>query len=413
MSFIKKIPVEDVKHFVPLVANAYPGLNMSEEKVREAFLKTQTEDLFSDFYGYYRGNQLLGCMKIYDFSMNLYGTKVLAGGLGTVAVHLLHKKEKIAKELVTFFLQYCREKGACLALLYPFRPDFYKKMGFGYGTKVNQYRVLPDCLPRGKSKENVFFVTEAEKENLLACYRRFMEKTHGMIDKTQGELDALFENKRHWIAAFKQDGQIRGYLVLEAQSAHEENRFFNDLHVKEMIYESPESLSELLTFLHSQLDQFQRIVFNTQDEDFYHLLTDPRNGSNRMIPSLFHESYVSGVGLMYRVINLKNLFSQLTLRRFGNQSCTVNFKIRDSFLPENEKSCVVSFRDGFPRVMDHSEAEVEVDLDISDFSSLMMGSVSFKSLVGYGLVKLSDPACLSRLEQIFSKQEKPVCTTTF
>jgi predicted acetyltransferase len=54
--------------------------------------------------------------------------------------------------MMLYFLRHYREQGAPLVALYPFRPDFYRQMGFGYGTKMDQHRVKPSALPRGPSK---------------------------------------------------------------------------------------------------------------------------------------------------------------------------------------------------------------------------------------------------------------------
>jgi len=49
--------------------------------------------------------------------------------------------------LVEFYLDDGMENGASLALLYPFLPDFYKKMGFGYSTRGDQYKLKPETFP--------------------------------------------------------------------------------------------------------------------------------------------------------------------------------------------------------------------------------------------------------------------------
>ncbi len=46
----------------------------------------------------------------------------------------------------------------------------------------------------------------------------------------------------------------------------------NDLVVKKFIYESREALMELMTFLHTQLDQVNDVILNTQEEYFHYLL---------------------------------------------------------------------------------------------------------------------------------------------
>ena len=86
----------------------------------------------------------------------------------------------------------------------------------------------------------------------------------------------------------------------------------NDIHVRELVYETPAALSELLTFLHTQADQIRTIILETQDEFFHHLLLDPRNDSASLIPSVFHESNIQGVGIMVRVVDVPGVFRRLS-----------------------------------------------------------------------------------------------------
>lgn len=67
---------------------------------------------------------------------------------------------QVAKDLLTDFCTMSRDKGFTVgapcrnlvvrlspptAMLWPFRPDFYKAMGFGYGPKAYEYK----CAVRG------------------------------------------------------------------------------------------------------------------------------------------------------------------------------------------------------------------------------------------------------------------------
>lgn len=326
---------------------------------------------------------------------------------------LLHKKERIAKEMLSIFLQHYRERGASITMLYPFRVDFYKQMGFGLGTKMNQYRVAPDSLPCGGSKQHIVYLTRADEEALVDCYNRYADKTHGMIEKNQYECKNLFDSPENLLVGYKRDGLLQGYLTFAFRKASEDNFGLNNLLVKEMIYETREALSELLTFLHSQADQIQSIIFNTQDESFHHLLRDPRNATNSMLPHVYHESNTSGVGLMYRVIDIPLLFEQLAGHNFNGQSCKVKLTIRDSFLPENDGSWTIHFTEGYPVLSASDGHEAEASMDIAEFSSLIMGSVTLKNLYMYGLAEISDVARLDQLHKLFLVEDKPRCTTPF
>ncbi len=82
-----------------------------------------------------------------------------------------------------------------------------------------------------------------------------------------------------------------------------------------------QALSELLTFVRSQADQFDRIVYETQDDQFHFLLADPRNGSGNLLMGLWHEVNTQGTGIMYRVVDVPTLFAELADHDFGAQTC--------------------------------------------------------------------------------------------
>jgi predicted acetyltransferase len=417
MRQVKTLAKVDFGRFVTVAADAYPGLRIVSAEDRERFrrrlLQIQEEDPAVDFYGLYHDGRLLGGMRIHDFSMTLRSVQAKAGGVGLVAVDLVRKKERVARDMVTFFLRHCQEEGATVALLYAFRTDFYKRMGFGYGTKMNQYRVRPASLPRGRSKEHVQVLGVEDKPALLACYNRYAERTHGMISRSPFELDRLFESPKVNVFGYKKGGEILGYVASRFQSGKEDNWLINDLVVREFVYETREALAELLTFLRSQLDQVRYIIFNLHDDGFHHLLLDPRNGTDNLIPSVYHESNTQGLGLMYRVVDTREVFRVLRNHNFGGQSCRLKLSIKDSFFPENDGSTVVHFEDGMPHLREGEDFEVAASLDVSDFSSLLMGVVDFRRLYRYGLADVSDPQYVATLDALFRTPDKPVCLTSF
>ncbi|KQL48577.1 acetyltransferase [Brevibacillus choshinensis] len=416
MEEIRPISLEDINEVVRITAMAYPGSNLlapeNQKRFTERVRDTLDNDQNASFHGLFREQRLVGVMKWHDLPMNVHGVPLLTGGIGTVAVDLLHKKEKVAKAMLRGFLTTYRERGVSLVSLYPFRVDFYKKMGFGVGTKINQYRIKPASLPY-TSKDQVFYLGEADREQILACYHRIVRQTHGMIKKTERELKSFLEQPEQVVVGYKKEGKINGYLVFQFQRCHDENRLQNDIVVKEFLYETYEAMAQLLSFLQSQSDQINRIVLTTADEDFHVLLSDPGNGTDRILPSVYHESHVSGVGLMYRVIDVTGFFHQLSQRRFGKESCLLRLNIRDTFLPENEGSWLIDFREGLPHVIEEGTADVELGMDISDFSSLVMGAVGLRKLHLYGLAEVSDEKAIPLLDRLFAAREKPRSTTPF
>ncbi len=417
MRKIRKLAEDELAKFVDITANAYPGIKIvsAEDKKRmEDRTAKMAQDPTIDFYGLFAADELVGVMRFHDFTMNLLSNETLVGGLGGVAVDLLHKKERVAYDMVQYFLHHYREQGACLTTLYPFRHDFYHKMGFGYGGKISQYSVAPANLPRGSSKAHITPLTAADKEGLNACYNRLMARTNGLMAKSASSLDALFASPTAHVLGYKRDDEVQGYMVFTFRSNRNDNFLDHDLVVRELVYDHPEALQEMLTFLQVQADQVSRIVFVTQEEQFYFLLHDPRNQSRNIIPSVWHESHAAGVGIMYRVIDVLRLFAVLAEHDFGGQTCRLRLQLTDSFLPENAGDYGLGFANGrFYTLSPTDPTDATIQLDVAEFSSLVTGAIGFKQLYQYGLAKLSDPQWLDTVHRLFWTDQKPWCMTAF
>ncbi len=415
MRTIRPITENEMDDFITISANAYPGMDVfSQEKrrqLRHRMVKT-SGDPAATYFALFEDGEMRGIMRLYDFRMNLLSTRALVGGVGGVAVALLHKKEKIAADMLRFFLQHYKEKGACLTALYPFRPDFYRRMGFGYGTKRNLYSVRPDSLPKGPSKAEVAFLTRQDLEAMQACYDRFMTRKNGLMERLDFVWDELFANPIFHVVGVRRQDQLSGYLIYKFEKGGQDHFLSNDILVRELIYDSADSLLELMRFLHLQADQIERVIFYTQDENFHYLLQDPRNDSGNLLPQVYHESNTQGVGIMYRVIDVPRLFIALEDHNFGHVTCRLKISLDDSFFPDNDGSYLVHFQDGRASTSQDGLYDVEIQLDVAEFSSLVVGAIRFKDLYEYGLVSLSDETYLDLIDRLFSAP-KPICLTEF
>lgn len=417
MDHIRKLcSNEEFIDFVNIVADAYPGFKIDTEELKqkrvEAFCKIQEEDAGVSYYGVFREDQLVGGMRYHDFTMNLLSKKVKAGGIGLVAVHQLHKKEKIAKSIVTTFMDHYRKAGASMALLYPFRPDFYKKMGFGFGASMNQYRIKPMNLPKGGSKEHLRFLKREDALALLNCYQRMYAKTNGLIEKYEKDFTAIFDNPRSKVVGYVEDNEVKGYILYEFKN-NAGNVLSNDMVVNQMVFEHRKALMAFMTYLNSQSDQIRYVIFNLQDEDFRFILEDPTNDSNNLFTPVYHECSIQGTGIMYRVLNIRRLFEELKNHNFNHETCQLKIRIQDNLIEENNESIIVGFKDGLAEIKETDDYDVEIHMDIADFSSLITCAVSFQSLYKYGRASISNEADIPKVNRIFSSADKPICMTMF
>lgn len=418
MRVIRKLTDEDFEQYVPIIQGAFPGTSFylpeTGGNLRERFIAAHHQDTSSEFYGLFEDDTMLGSMRLHHYMMNVFSHLLPVGGVGLVAVDMMRKKEKVGRDMLSFFLRYYRDRGVSITLLNPFRVDFYKQLGFGIGTKVSQYRVNPGSFQNRGSKKHIIRVTEQTHELVFACYQRYMEHTHGMIAKTDMEARLMFGNPDYHTVAYQKDGKVEGYLVFKfIRLCPEDNFSACDLMVKEFIYETPEALAELCTFLSSQADQIQRVIINTQDEDFHHLLADPSNGYDSLLPDSNIQMHTTGVGAMYRVINVAKLFADLSNHNFGRKTLTLEIRVLDKLLPENQGSTLVHFQEGRASLLEEGTPDVTIELDIADFSSLILGAISFHKLIEYCLVKVSNPVLAKELDELFYAAQKPICMTSF
>ncbi|MBU3127867.1 GNAT family N-acetyltransferase [Clostridium tagluense] len=412
MYSIKKLNNAQVTDLAKIRANSFPAISLPLEKHAE-IMNVQNEYDFMNFYGLFNEENLIGGMRLHDFKMNLLNQEIFAGGVGSVAVDLLHKKEKVALEIIKFFIYHYKERGASMVLLYPFRPDFYKKMGFGFGTSINQFKIKPCDLPKGNSKKNIKFLSKDDAEEMCKFYNSIANKTNGLMEKSPKEFKNLFNFESNKIVGFKVGNTILGYLIFHFQKGETGSFVVNDIFVSQMLFENSEVFLELMTFLNTQSDQIRYVIINTQDENFRFALNDPRNNSDRLLVSLHHECSTQGTGIMYRVISIPRLIEDLKDHNFNNINCKLKLSILDSFIPENCDSYVIHFNNGNSLLVQNDDYDVELTIDIANFSSLITCAVDLKSLYKYGHVRLSDEGYLNTLNILFSSDEKPLCMTDF
>lgn len=412
---VRQLKVDELPEFSRMQINAYPGFHQANEAYRKEFAerleRIQTRP-GKTFFAAFRDNEMVGSMLFHDFTVRLYDVDAPMGGVGMVATDLTAKKEKVAKTMIEYFLRHYWKQGYPLVALYPFRPDFYKRMGFGYGPKIHRYQLLPGSLPGGLEKKGLCMLEAKDFPRILDCYNRYAAKTHGMTRRDLYAIEAAFQDSEVRIIGVEDTHGLIGYMAFRFLK-DSKGFLYYDLEVVEWLYETSEALMQLLNFLHTQSDQVRSIFIHTHDDSFHYVLGDPRNGSGNLLPCIAHETNVQGLGLMYRIINLPEYFRLLAGRNFGGETLRLKISVADSFFPETAGDTLVAFEGGVPRVLDKGACDVAIRLDIADLSALLMGVVSFRKLFEYRLAELSDQAYLNQVDRLFGAEQRPICLQRF
>ncbi|WP_277585638.1 GNAT family N-acetyltransferase [Psychrobacillus antarcticus] len=170
---IRLLQSEDMKQATDIAALAYPGMQIQSDEKKKEFMERltteQNEDNGIQFFGCFEEQgELLGIFRVNDFECNINGKFQSIFGIGMVAVHLLHKKEKVAFQILAYFHNYARQENVALVSLYPFNPSFYRKMGYGYGPLLYEFKFKPAELISDGNKSQVKFLTPSDEDAIVS-----------------------------------------------------------------------------------------------------------------------------------------------------------------------------------------------------------------------------------------------------
>ncbi len=416
MRAIRQLDENHIADYADIAFNAYPSFKDFSPEARHLYeenvLLIMRTDPGVTFFGLFEDETLIGVMRLFDFQMNAFGVMIPISGLGFLGVHLMHKKKGVARELVAFYEERYLSQKVPIASLLPFRPDFYKPMGYGFGTKMRQYRIPTEFLPNLPKTDFLRYLTPEDMEAILDCHKRVVQKSHGRIMKIGDEIRDLFgESVNRVVGSFDDKGQLTGYLVYKFQNGKAGNYTINHLVVKEMIHESPAVLKNLLGYLKSQQDQIALVIFNTEEEHFHYLFSNPLNDTHNYIPYGYLETNTEAIGMMYKVIDTAMAFEQCGHRAYNHVKVTFRLDIEEDYSKEVESSIVTL--DGTKAVLGSGGYDVTLKIKRSDFSALFIGCTSISGLYGLGLIELDDESFLNALDLAFYTPQKPVCYTDF
>lgn len=415
---IRRLNEEDFEALFRQQARAYPTFFRAEgeqlDRIRDHVRKSLTSPTVA-WYGLYENDRLAASMRLHDFLVCYRGVEVPAGGVGAVAVDLTDKKRRLAKALMENYIDHYRRRPAPLGLLWPFRPDFYHKMGFGYGGKVHRYTVPPESLPDSPFRKQVRYLSGDDQQALADCYHRYARALTGLVAEPEGAcprfiLEPLSQER---VVGFERDGVLEGFLLYQFGEKEKTNFLEYDLQVTRLITTTPASLAALLGFLRAQADQVRRVIVDTADDNLHYLLSDPRDGSRELVAPITHVVGKTGIGIMYRVFDIPAFFAATSKARYGDGPCTVTFEVTDSFVPANAGAYTLRFADGHAALVAEPADTARVELDIAEFSSLLMGAVSLSKLAWYGKARVSDESVLARVDDVLHLAHPPICLHPF
>lgn len=417
---IRLLQTQDYKEASNIASFAYPGMNLQTEEKKMEFVerltREQKEQNGIHYFGYFnKEEELLGIYRLSDFECNINGKFQRIFGIGMVAVHLLHKKEKIAFQLLSHFHAFARRENVALVSLYPFNPSFYRKMGYGYGPMKYEFKIKPSALIADGEKGLVKFLSHKDEEAIVSLYNDYAQSNHGMIKRTWSERQHIKNATAHYVGVVENERLI-GALAFTLQSVKDSHFLHQQMIVHEWIWTESIAYKQLASWLHSQQDQVDRIIFRSNDSSFLYALTNPMNDSNHLIPSVYHEVATTGAGLMYRITNVLSFVQDTNFHnlRTPEENTRILLEIEDTFINEQQGIYEITYNGGYWNAIKLSDSneKANIQIGIHNLSAWWMGCVSVEALQNYGEVTLNNIDG-KKLDEWFKSQRTPICLTNF
>ncbi len=408
---IRRLERNDCAKFSTLMSFAYPGF---APKLAEKIFNFRMESGDAYIYGLFDGGDLLGSYRRHNFEMCFRGAKIKVAGLGGVAVDMRQKKKHICLEMIKEFHRQSVEDGYRLAALYPFRVEFYRKMGYGVVTRVRKFVFNSTDLPQGDAGACEFVESEAE---YLEYYNKKAAEINGMIfrDATPFKLMRELGRPPKNRVGVRRNGRLTACMEFAFADFGKSSPFSYSIEVKETLYDAPEDLRALLAFLRAQSDQTKKIAVYSFDPDFWLSALDissPEPGTALL--DEFHIGETVGYGLMTRVLDAAGMREILASLKFNETSVEAVFVVEDDLIAANDMEFAVKIADG--RFIDEPAcaSAPRIKISVEDFSIFLMGGTTLSSLARHSRrVACADAKLLRALDAAFALDRPPECWNVF
>ncbi|MBI5836173.1 MAG: GNAT family N-acetyltransferase [Candidatus Eisenbacteria bacterium] len=309
---IRRPGPRDVPTLARLSYDSFPMPNLPISK-REELLKDHPlvdlkDRLFLELDG-----RPAGTLAMIPLHVWLAGARFQVGGIAAVAVSPDARREGVAAALLNESLRQMRARGDSIAMLYPFRHDFYRGHGYGLVGERHIFEVPPASLPLHEARRHVRVLRREEYPRVHECYARLMKENHCWLERTrkmwQKRLKAAETRVYGVHREGEDDGELAGYAVCE-------NRDFDGrpgLEVTDYAAEGETALQAILGLLSSLRDQVWMVrIFAAPDEHFAARLVEPEAPLRNEMGAWYGFSVAGRLafGYMARVLDVQRALAQ-------------------------------------------------------------------------------------------------------
>ncbi|WP_435144445.1 GNAT family N-acetyltransferase [Halobaculum sp. P14] len=346
---------------------------------------TPTADLDADDLGVACG--------YHDFSMRLRGDVHDVGGVSAVASPPEHRRSGLVREMLGALHEELRDGGVAFAALWPFKYEFYARMGYARVSAYSRTTVDVDALSAAAPKPAGEFVRlrPDDWERLDAVYDAAATEPLA-FDRTEDWWRCrVFQSWESdpFVYGWERDGDLRGYVVY----AVDEDDGDRTLAVREHAAVDAAARGHLLRFCWTHDSQVDRVRLGGNATDWlFDLLDDPAAADTTVKP-----------GAMLRVVDVPAALTAVDYP--DGADVDVALDVTDGGCPWNDDAFRLSVADG-DADCGRTDGSPDATLGIGALSRLVVGSHAADRLATLGDLDADDDA-LAALDKAFPAADPP------
>lgn len=326
-------------------------------------------------------NVVTSAVKIRDFSMMFDGEFVKMGGVAGVCSAPEHRSGGAVKNILTYSLEYMKERGQIFSALGPFSFAFYRKYGWEWGFTF-QLVNIPVLDLKNFPAANKYVMLTKEDKDMIQDYRlQYISHINGPLfhDESMSEekWNSYYHNFTHIYASYDEKGNITAIAFFRIDGRVlrcDEMYFLNEIGRQHMLH---------LFYRHrSQIDEVELQLL--RDDDIRLILPNQRI------------RFWEWANMMIRVVDVLAAFKKM--KRFLNMKESICLKVHDAQAPWNNQTFEI-----FNQNIEIVEKECDFEIDIQRLSQLMLGFISGKEALQYNFVKVNNANKKEDFMSLFQK----------
>lgn len=333
-------------------------------------------------------NKIMQCLHVVPFEMNFDNNKYLMGGIAGVASLPESRDQGGIKELLTYSLEYMKERNMMFSALGPFSCEFYRKYGWEWAFSWQKLKFNVQHL---KNTPKTYKYCELTKENddLIEDFReKFISSINGPITHTpkiRNERWEKFKNNfYHCYGAYNENNELEAIAIYYING--------KCLYCDELYYLSETGRQHILHFFYTHRSQVEEIELTLlKDDNLRLVLPTPRI------------QYWEWANMMFRVVMVKETLEAMKINNKIKGSFTL--KVNDNQASWNNKVFKITAQNGKLLVVETNLKKANIEVSIQRLSQLIIGFIGGNEAIDLELVNIFNTNKIELFKSIFLKRK--------